>query len=308
MKLDSVLRLIRAHYSSATEFYKTVESLADSEEKAGNGGVARQLRQVQKNYNPDKNGFSFKAINKLIPLKDGINLCDLKQPTIKLNDVICSDEIQTVIKTIVTEYQNREKFKEYGLPVSNRLILSGPPGVGKTWTGMAIAGELGLDVLYARWDAMVSSYLGSTGKNIRSVFEVAEKQPIVLFLDEFDTIGKSRGDEKEVGELSRVVTTLLQNIDIFPENSILIAATNHGQLLDSAIWRRFTVVEMGLPDMAERVRLIKYYASGKPFDGDFDDWGVKTEGMSGAEIKDAVFSDIKKNILSENFTSERVIT
>lgn len=118
--------------------------------------------------------------------------------------------------------------------------MSGPPGTGKSRLARHIANELGLDLYVARLDGLISSFLGSTSKNIRALFDFAAKAPCVLFLDEFDAIAKLRGDTQELGELKRVVNSFIQNLDTLGSHSIVIAATNHQELLDSAVWRRFS--------------------------------------------------------------------
>ena len=118
--------------------------------------------------------------------------------------------------------------------------MYGPPGTGKSRLARFIAQELGLDLYIARLDGLISSFLGSTSKNIRALFDFAAKTPCILFLDEFDAIAKLRGDTQELGELKRVVNSFIQNLDTLGTQSIVIAATNHEELLDSAIWRRFS--------------------------------------------------------------------
>ncbi len=135
--------------------------------------------------------------------------------------------------------RNRGKLLASGIFVPTNLLLHGPPGSGKTITARYVAAALGLPIITARMDAVVSSYLGNTAKNIRYIFDAASSQNVVLFLDELDAIAKARDDEHELGELKRVVIALLQNIDSVNGKLILIAATNHEHLLDPAIWRRF---------------------------------------------------------------------
>jgi AAA+ superfamily predicted ATPase len=118
--------------------------------------------------------------------------------------------------------------------------MYGPPGTGKSRLARHIAQELGLDLYVARLDGLISSFLGSTAKNIRALFDFAAKTPCVLFLDEFDAIAKLRSDNQELGELKRVVNSFIQNLDTLGSQSIVVAATNHQELLDSAIWRRFS--------------------------------------------------------------------
>lgn len=144
------------------------------------------------------------------------------------------------IDEFVSSYKESDRLASYGLNIPSTLLLYGPPGCGKTELASFIAKEIGIPIVIARLDTIVSSYLGSTSKNIRMLFEYASKNPCVLFLDEFDAIAKLRDDKNEQGELKRVVNSLLQNIDFINDKSILIGATNHENLLDKAIWRRFS--------------------------------------------------------------------
>jgi len=127
----------------------------------------------------------------------------------------------------------------HGFQPATKLLFCGPPGCGKTLCAEIIASELGLPLLYTRFDAIVSSYLGETAANLRKVFEYASSSRWVVLFDEFDAIGKARDDAAEHGELKRVINSFLQLLDGFTAPSILIAATNHEQLLDPALWRRF---------------------------------------------------------------------
>lgn len=143
-------------------------------------------------------------------------------------------------------------------------MLYGPPGCGKTTVAQLISSITNLPLVTARLDGLVSSLLGSTAKNIRKVFDYASKRECILFLDEFDVIAKLRDDKNELGELKRVVNSLIQNIDEFSEDSILIAATNHHKLLDPAIWRRFnTILALEKPQLEEVNLLLLSLLRGK---------------------------------------------
>lgn len=147
------------------------------------------------------------------------------------------------------ERLNAEKLEEAGLPPSRTAIFTGPPGVGKTLTARWLAADLDLPLLTLDLSAVMSSLLGRTGTNLRRVLDYAKLQPSVLLLDELDAVAKRRNDDTEVGELKRLVTVLIQEIDDWPSTSLLLAATNHAELLDPAIWRRFDhVIDFSLPD------------------------------------------------------------
>jgi SpoVK/Ycf46/Vps4 family AAA+-type ATPase len=165
--------------------------------------------------------------------------------------------------------KNKDKLLAAGLESLDSLLLYGPPGCGKTSVARYVSDKLQLPLVTARLDGLVSSLLGSTAKNIRKVFDYSKERPCILFLDEFDAIAKARGDQHEVGELKRVVNSLLQNIDEFLESgtNILIAATNHENLLDSAVWRRFnSVIEVPKPSKREIDNLVRIFISPMKFD------------------------------------------
>mgnify|MGYP002399120511 CR=1 FL=1 len=169
-----------------------------------------------------------------------------------------SSDNQRQLEEFIKAYTYSDKLAERGLDVATTLLLFGPPGCGKTQTALFVAKQLSLPIIIARLDTLISSYLGSTSKNIRLLFEYASRTRCVLFLDEFDAVAKLRDDQHEMGELKRVVNSLLQNIDALGDKCILIGATNHEQLLDEAIWRRFsTRLNIGLPstDMIKQVFL-----------------------------------------------------
>ena len=161
-------------------------------------------------------------------------LADVVYPSENNVDVILSKSNADKLNSFILSYRNADKLNSLGIGVSNTLLLYGPPGCGKTKCAYLVAKELNLPLIVARLDSLISSYLGTTAKNIRSLFEYAQKTPCVLFLDEFDAIAKARDDGNELGELKRVVNSLLQNVDAMSGDSLLLAATNHEQLLDPA--------------------------------------------------------------------------
>src|ERR1019366_8069185 len=185
-----------------------------------------------------------------------------------------------------------------GVGISPSMLVYGPPGCGKTQLARFIAGELELPLITARMDSLISSYLGSTAKDLRQLFDHASSRPCVLFLDEFDALAKMRDDSHELGELKRVVISLLQNIDALGPDHVLLAATNHDHLLDPAIWRRFKYkMRLMEPDEQARARMWRSFLS------DFDSSEIVdlaaeiSEGMTGAQIRQVASDCIRAAVL-----------
>lgn len=173
-------------------------------------------------------------------------------------DLILSEPIKLKLQDFLDTLRYKKKMDDMGLDFSQSLLLYGYPGCGKTSIASFIAAQIHLPLVTARLDTLISSLLGATAKNLHKIFEYAKRQPCVLFLDEFDAIAKARDDQHELGELKRVVNSLLQNMDDYCKNGILVAATNHQELLDDAIWRRFqSVIEMPRPKADEIKQMMK---------------------------------------------------
>jgi len=185
-------------------------------------------------------------------------LVDLRHPERTRDDIVLTDTLRDQLDRVEAEYGSRDRLARSNLSPRSRLLLVGPPGCGKTLSAEVLAGDLGLPLLYARLDAIISSYLGETATNIRRVFNYAGKHPAVLLFDEFDALGKRRDDEYEVGELKRVVSSFLQILDSYPRDQLVVAATNHEGLLDEALWRRFDeILYFPKPDRSQLVRLME---------------------------------------------------
>jgi len=181
--------------------------------------------------------------------------------------IILSPFVKKQVEEFVTLVTRASELELAGVEIPKSMLLYGAPGCGKTSIAHYISEKTNLPLIVARLDGIVSSLLGSTAKNLRKIFEYASSMPCILFLDEFDAIAKARDDAHELGELKRVINSLLQNIDSLPLNCVLLAATNHSELLDKAVWRRFTQkIKVGIPTRTELKEMIPIFAN--PFGAD----------------------------------------
>lgn len=275
-----------------------IEKLEDN----GDMKTVKKLRRIINSYNEstlspmDSNYISH------IPVDNESRslLADIIYPDENDIDIILTKDNENDIKQFIENYKMADVLNEAGIDIANTLLLYGPPGCGKTKSAYYIAREMNLPLIIARLDSMISSYLGTTAKNIRYLFEFAQRQPCVLFLDEFDALAKARDDANELGELKRVVNSLLQNIDALSNGSIMIAATNHEKLLDPAVWRRFDYkIEIGLPEEESIERMINIFLK------DLYKFSKKEnkqlanimKGLSGAEIEEIITKELRNAIV-----------
>ncbi|RXM38372.1 ATPase [Chryseobacterium sp. CH21] len=168
------------------------------------------------------------------------NLIIQDKEQVSLNEVFLNTNNRDQLVQLIKEHNYIKELQEYGLPVNNKILLQGSSGCGKTMTAKAIANALGKNIMILDLSNIVSSRIGETSQNIKMIFDKAGRERSVLFLDELDQIGKARGsDDKDVGEMRRLVNTLIQLIDYYPEHALLLCATNHPEIIDTAILRRF---------------------------------------------------------------------
>ena len=243
-----ILKIIEGGLKKDTKkVYGYAKQLADKVRKDGDTKLAETIMSII-----GKNFVTSVSMDELLATpvdqESRLEIVDLFLPGDELNKIVLEKPLEQKVTEFVNAIKHKKDLRGFGLEMHSTLLLYGKPGGGKTSIAKKIAVDTGLPLVIARFDAIVSSLLGNTAKNIRKIFEYADKKPCILFLDEFDAIAKARDDQYELGELKRVINSLIQNIDQFSQENILIAATNHEDLLDRAIWRRFnTVIEVVFP-------------------------------------------------------------
>ncbi len=326
MKAELVENLIIAHCSGDEQlFSEALNKLVSDEEKKGNTPTASRLRRAYENKKKIETNSQDMMASGLEPSffasgatsaaprdKDSLlELYEIVRPEVSFEDVVLPENQKGILSQIILEQKNAVEFIKHSMAPINRVLLCGPPGCGKTMTAYALANELSLPVAYVRLDGLVSSYLGQTSTNLRKVFDAVRNQRIVLFLDEFDAIAKKRDDSNELGELKRVVTTLLQNFDNMPANVLLIAATNHEHLLDPAIWRRFNVtITLELPNEKQRATMIQKWIDKFNIEGKISSKSLSkvTKGLSGAGIEELMTAAAKKALISGSMKTSDIVT
>ena len=175
-----------------------------------------------------------------------------REPRHGLNDLVLSPEVRAEMAEFVYEFEQAAVLRSHSLEPRHKLLLIGPPGNGKTSLAEALAYQVGLPFLTVRYEAVLNSYLGETATRLKRLMDHVAAVPGLLFFDEFDSVGKERGDLQDVGEMKRVVGSLLVQLDGIPSSTIVVCATNHGELLDRAVWRRFdSKLLIGPPGPAE---------------------------------------------------------
>lgn len=282
--------------------YATV--LANNLEKQGELSLAKKIRSTltqKKGALTALDSFATKPVD----AESRMDIVEVSYPQVDAAQIVLSKYTQEAIYNFIESYNRRDVLLKSGFDASNSLLLYGPPGCGKTTVAQFISSITGLPLVTARLDGLVSSLLGSTAKNIRKIFDYASRRECILFLDEFDVVAKLRDDKNELGELKRVVNSLIQNIDTFSNDSILIAATNHQELLDPAIWRRFTtVITLDKPQKEEINQLLLVILNGKstnflavPKKLDFIEAALI--GLSHSDIKTIIFNAMRGVILSD---------
>lgn len=220
-----------------------------------------------------------------------------------LDNIISDEKVRTELNCFIEEHQKIDILQRFDLPVSNKLLLYGPSGCGKTLASYVIAGELNKMMVVINLGAIVSSKLGETSKNLSKIFKKAALEDCIIFIDEFDSLGKVRDYSQDHGEMKRVVNTILQLFDYLPQSSIVIAATNQKEMLDDALLRRFdNIIEFSLPNEMEIKQLVDLTLKNGRFT--FDNKTISNKiikssvGLSYYSIQKTLITAIKRSLFA----------
>lgn len=248
-RADLLLNIVRAGAKGdQMSFRKALEALVAEERSKQHHVLADQLAIHLTN-----NGSGVHApFNSPISNRQFADFFYEIEPIRRLRDLFLTTEVDGACKELVEEHHRVDLLRSHNLEPRNRVLLAGPPGNGKTSLAEALAAELAVPFLVVRYESVITSYLGETAVRLARLFEQIRARHCVFFLDEFDVVGKERGDVHETGEIKRVVSSLLLQIDALPSYVVVVAATNHSELLDRAVWRRFQLrLKLPPPTLAQ---------------------------------------------------------
>ncbi len=234
---------------------------------------------------------------------------ELVVPERRLDELVLPEALRTAVEEVIEEQQRTEVLRAYGLEPRHRLLLIGPPGNGKTSLAEAISEALLIPLVVVRYEQVIGSYLGETAARLAKVFAFARSHRCVLFFDEFDAVAKERGDEHETGEIKRVVSSLLMQVDGVPSHAVVVAASNHPELLDRAVHRRFQMrLELPLPGRAARIAWFERMAEelGEPIGVSADTFARKTAAASFSQLQDLAEDLRRRRVLEPGSSLKRL--
>ena len=310
-RADLLYNLIKSGLAGEElNFRKTVEAICTEERAKQHKILARKIEEILKIY-------PLQLQRKEAPSQafningNGIRLFQEIIPEKRIDQLILPDFVIQLCQELVEEQMRADLLYSYGLEPRNKILLIGPPGNGKTSLAEAIATSLMVPLYVVKYESIIGAYLGETASKLAKLFEYVKTRQCVLFFDEFETLGKERGDQHETGEIKRVVSSLLLQIDALPSYVVIIAATNHEILLDKAAWRRFQIkLELGKPS---RINLEKWFSAFEKrtnfkFGLEASTLAKKLLGRSYAEVEEFALAVYRRFILQSPINDVKAIT
>jgi len=304
-----LIALLRSHIEGDDEqFLSVAMQVAAHEARQGHGKLATQLKELV----DEARHRNVKRSNRPVPLAqpkgDLATLVSATYSDTRLTSMILPEKLEERLKRVVAEQRQQHKLLEKGLTPRRKLLLIGPPGSGKTMTASALAGELNIPLFTVVFDSLITKFMGETASKLRLVFDAMSSTRGVYLFDEFDAIGAKRGEKNDVGEIRRVLNSFLQFLENDESDSLIVAATNHPELLDPALFRRFDdVVRYDLPDADVtktilQSRLSLFGTSGIVWTKIVE----KAAGLSQGELARAADEAAKKAVLSDRMDISQI--
>ena len=302
-RADLLINLVRANSrGDSVLFRRTLEAMIAEERAKQHHVLADRLSEYL-----NGNGFgSMSLLQKSdstspVPLDERLKgLFAEVIPRRKLEELILPDLVFLTLGELLQEHHRKDLLRSYNLEPRHRVLLIGPPGNGKTSLAEAIAEGLMLPMVVVRYEGVIGSYLGETAVRLRRLFDYVRTRACVLFFDEFDTLGKERGDIHDTGEIKRVVSSLLLQIDDLPSHVLVVTATNHPELLDRAVWRRFQIrLELPRPQEAQIVAWLRNFEQrlGESLQCSLNSLVPHLKGLSFAELEEFTTSILRRRVL-----------
>lgn len=294
---DLLLGLVKAGIQGDRSlFHRTVDAIIAEERGKQHHVLADQLEDaLRKNGNPStsqpilSNGTHQALLHETVPQRS-------------ISDLVLPTSVRQACQEIIEEQHRADLLRAHSIEPRHRVLLIGPPGNGKTCLAETLAQSLGVVLLSVRYEGVVGSFLGETAGRLHKLFEHVTTRPCVLFFDEFDTLGKERGDVHDTGEIKRVVSSLLLQIDRLPSYVVVIAATNHQELLDRAVWRRFQLrLELPPPTTAQIAEWFRLAAERWKLPTALSPKSIsqRVKFESFAEMEDFALDFVRRTILSQ---------
>lgn len=309
-----IISLLRSHAEGDEELFLSIAlQVAAAEARQGHRSTANEIRGAVEDVRAKRGDRPSVPIAFAKPRGDLSGVLDMREPQLRLDDVILSEPLRVRLDAVVQQQQKRAWLREHNRTPSRRLLLAGPPGSGKTMTSEAIAGTLRLPLFVVRLESLITRFMGETAAKLRLVFDETLQRRGVYLFDEFDAVGGHRAATNDVAEMRRVLNSFLQFMEEpTTTDSLIIAATNHPSLLDRALQRRFDdVLEFGMPSDDQVRDIVKRHI--RPLKYPRIAWKqvAKTaRGLSQSEISRAAEEAVKEAILSETdtLTTENLIS
>jgi SpoVK/Ycf46/Vps4 family AAA+-type ATPase len=310
-----MIALLKSHVEGDDrEFLSIAMQAAAHEARLGHGAIAQQLRNLI-DEGKRRSAVAQNRPGQLIVLEprgELANLLSVQTPEIRLTDMAMPDALSERLKRVLLEHRQQKRLREHGLQPRRKLLFIGPPGSGKTMTASALAGELHVPLFTIMLEGLITKFMGETAAKLRLVFDAIRQARGVYLFDEFDALGAHRNQSNDVGEIRRVLNSFLQFLEKDTSDSLIVAATNHPEMLDRALFRRFDdVIEYLLPDAPLAEEILKRKLA--TFDTEDLDWSrllEETQGLSQAELVRASEEAAKHAVLGgcTHITSETLLS